>query len=211
MRGCDGFVDRPAAHANAHQRRNPGLLHRHAVHGIRCLRRRARVVRNDYELGLGLESIEHANEVANVLIIQWGVDFVKQAERAWLGQEYSEEQGQGNKGLFTAGQQVDALCALAAWRGVDLDVALERTFRILESEITFAAAEECHEDVAKVLAHPHEGLEEELSCSCVDFANCLVQRVLRRVQVVALSSKEAEAPRLFLVLLDGERIYGTEC
>ena len=92
MRRRDGFIDSFAAHADANQRRNAGLLHRHAVDGIRRFRRGARVVGYDDELGLGLEAIEHANEVADVLIIKRSVHFVKQTERTGLGEKYSEQQ-----------------------------------------------------------------------------------------------------------------------
>src|SRR3954469_2683083 len=102
---------------------------------------------------------------------------------------------------------MDALGALAARGGVDLDVAVQRTLWILETKVAFAAAEQRHEDVAEVLPHLDKGLEEELTRGGIDLSDCLLQRSLRRRKVVALGGEKAEALRFFLVLLDCQRIH----
>ena len=93
---------------------------------------------------------------------------------------------------------------------MDLDVALERPFRVFQTQIALAAAEQRHEDVPEVLAHLDECLKEELASGRVDLADRLLKRALCRVEVVALRGEKAEALRFFLVLLDRERVDGTE-
>src|ERR1051325_6443878 len=93
---------------------------------------------------------------------------------------------------------------------MDLDVALERALRILEPQIALTAAEQRHEDVAEILAHADERLQKELARGCVDLPDCLRQRMLRRIQVVALRSQEAKALLFLLVLFNGERINRPE-
>src|SRR6202008_3182091 len=111
----------------------------------------AGVVRDDDELRLGLESIQHSDEVADVLIIEGRVHFVKQAEGTGLRQEDSEQQRQRDQRLLAAGKKMDALRAFPARRRVNLDVPLERAVRRLEPQIALAAAKEGHEDVAEIL------------------------------------------------------------
>src|SRR6185436_7844691 len=93
---------------------------------------------------------------------------------------------------------------------MDLDVSLERILGILEAQVALTAAEQRHEDVAEVLPHLHECLQEELASRRIYLANGLLQRVLRRIEVVALGRQEAEALRFLLVLLDCQRIDRSE-
>ena len=69
---------------------------------------------------------------------------------------------------------MDTLGALASRRRVDLDVAVERSLRVLEPEVTLAAAEEREEDLTEVLAHLRERGQKELARRRVDFADRLV-------------------------------------
>ncbi len=91
-RSRDCVVNRIAAHVNANERRDAGLLHRHAVDGIRRLGCRSRIVRDDDELRVGFELIQHSNEATDVRVVERGIDFVEKAERARLGEEDSEQQ-----------------------------------------------------------------------------------------------------------------------
>jgi len=200
MRGCDGLIDSLPTHAHADERRHAWLLHCHTVDRVRGLGCGAGVVGDDDELCFVLEAVQHANEVTDVLIIERRVDFVKQAEGTGLGEEDSEEQGKSNQRFFTAREQVDALRPLAAGRRVNLDISLERRLRILEAQIALAAAKERHEDVAEVLTHLNERLKKELASSGVDLTDRLLERVLRRIEVVALGGEELEALLLLIAL-----------
>src|SRR3982751_1835310 len=113
MVGCNRLIDGAAAHANAYQRRHAGLLHRHAVDRVGSFRSRARIVRDDDELRVVLESVEHAYKVADVLIVERRVHLVKQTEGTGLGEKYSKEQGQGNQRLLSAREKMDSLRPLA--------------------------------------------------------------------------------------------------
>src|SRR4051812_48707747 len=89
---------------------------------------------------------------------------------------------------------------------MDLDVTLERTLGVLETKIALAAAEQRHEDVAEVLADLDESLEEEVARGRIDFPDRLLERPLRRSEIVALGGKKTKSFGLFFVLLDGEGI-----
>ena len=56
----------------------------------------------------------------------------------------------------------------------------------------------------------HERLQEQLARSNVDLADRLLQRVLRRIQIVPLSSQEAKTLRFLLVLFDGQWIHRSQ-
>src|SRR2546423_3979559 len=166
---------------------------------------------DDYELRVCLEAIQHAHEVSDVLVVERRVHFVEKTEGAGLGEKNSEQQRECHQSLFAAGQKVNSLGALSARRSVDLDVAFKRTLRVLETQIAFAAAEQRHEDIAKVLPYLDEGLQEQLSRRGVDLANRLLQRVLRRVEIVSLGREEQQALCLLVVLLDCERVHRSKC
>src|SRR4051812_40239659 len=93
---------------------------------------------------------------------------------------------------------------------MNLDVAVERKIRVLETEITLAAAEQRHEDLPEVLAHLREGREEQLSRRAVDLANCLLERLARFGEVGALAGQEILTLERFLMLLDREHVHGAE-
>src|SRR5215211_7156593 len=154
-RYCSGncVIDGGATHVDADERRYPGLLHCHAVNGIRRFGGSSRVVRDDDELCVRLEFVEHPYEPPDVRVIERRVDFIQQTKRARLRQKYPEQKRQSYESPLATGQQVNSLCALSPWRRVNLDVTLERALRILQSEVAFATAEQCHEDLAEVLAH----------------------------------------------------------
>ena len=111
----------------------------------------------------------------DVLIVQRRVDLVEEAEWARLGKKYSEQERERDQRFLAARQKMDPLCALAARRRVDLDVPFERGLRILEAQIALTAAEESHEDVAEVLTHLDERLEEKLTSRGVDLTDGLLQ------------------------------------
>ncbi len=88
---------------DAHQRRDPGLLHGHAVYGVGGFRGGARVVRDDDELRIRLEFVQHLHEAADVRVVERRVDLVEQTERARLRQENSEQKREGYERSLAAG------------------------------------------------------------------------------------------------------------
>ena len=167
-------------------------------------------MRDHDELRLVLELVQHPHVATDVGIVERCIHFVQEAERRWLGEEDAEQQRECHQGSLPAGQEVNALGPLAPRAGVNLDVAVEREFRILQPEVALTAAEERHEDLAEVLAHLEEGREKELACRGIDLANGQLQLGLRFREVVALSGEEVEAFHLFLVLLDGQWVHRSE-
>src|SRR6266481_4293570 len=89
-----------------------GLLHRHAVEHAAYFHGLA-VVRDDDELRLAAHLADQAREAPDVGFIERRVDFVQNAEGAWLVAEDGDEQRQSGHGLFAAGEQQHVLQALA--------------------------------------------------------------------------------------------------
>jgi hypothetical protein len=75
---------------------------------------------------------------------------------------------------------------------MNLDVAVERLFRILESKVALATTEQRHEDLPEVLAHLRERREEELARRCVDLADRLRKLMLCVGEVRTLASQELQ-------------------
>src|SRR5688572_26487847 len=130
MRGSDRLIHCLATHADAHQRRDTRLLHRDSINGIGRLRRRTRVVRDHDELRVGLETIEHAHEMSDVLVVERGVDLVEETERARLGEKNTKQERERDECLLTTREQMNSLGALPARRSVNLNVSLEWTLGI---------------------------------------------------------------------------------
>ena len=81
---------------------------------------------------------------------------------------------------------------------------------ILEAQVAVAAAEERQEDLAEVLAHLRERLQEERLRGGVDLADRLVQGILRAHEVGALRGEIVEALHFLVVLLHGEHVHGPD-
>ena len=108
-----------------------------------------------------LELVEQEQEPADVGVVERRVHFVHEAERARLGQVDREQQRHRHQRPFARREQVNALRALAARRGVDLDLGLERVVGIGQPQFALAAAKERLEDVHEVGADRGEGLQEQ--------------------------------------------------
>src|SRR5437667_5366611 len=197
------------AQAHADDGRDARLLHRDAIDRIRGLHR-PWIVRDHDELRFVFELREQSDVAAHVRVVERRVDLVEQAERARLGEEDREQQRNGDQRALARRQQVDPLGAFAPRSGVDLDLALERLVLIREAYVAFAAAEQRLKDGSKVLADLGERLEEQRLGGLIDFARRLLQRVAGGHQIVALRHEELEAFVLRGVLLDRQRVHGSD-
>src|SRR4051812_295046 len=92
MRWRDGLVNCPPPHSDADERRYSRLLHRHSVDRVCCLGGGAWVVRDDDKLRLVLETVQHSDKVADVLVVERSIYFVQQAERTRLREKNSKEE-----------------------------------------------------------------------------------------------------------------------
>src|SRR3954467_6838491 len=100
--------------------RHTVIGHGYAVQRIRRVHR-ALLVRDDDELrALGVAAQE-GEEAVDVEVVERSLDLVEDVERARLGQEDREEEGDRGHRLLTARQQRQALGRLARRRDLDLD------------------------------------------------------------------------------------------
>src|SRR5690606_23540809 len=107
---------------------------------------------------------------------------------------------------LAAGQQVDALCPLAARGRMDVDRGLERIVRVLHPDVRLSALEQAEEGLAEVLADVVEGAREQIRRGLVDLADGRPEVVARLDQIVPLSGEEVETLALLGVLLDGQHV-----
>ena len=106
------------------------------------------------------------------------------------------------------GQQVDALRPLAARRGVDLDLALERV--VLDRRAAGRTRRRRTASGRRSGSCPRTAVNVSRNMrlrGAVDLPDGLLQRLARRHEVVALGGEELEALALLGVLLDGQRVH----
>ncbi|MPN15485.1 hypothetical protein SDC9_162819 [bioreactor metagenome] len=80
------------------------LLHGHAVKHV-CHADCALIVRDDDELRMNQEPLQHANEPVDVRFVQRCIQLVQHAEGTRLHLVNGEEQRHGRHGLLTTGEQ----------------------------------------------------------------------------------------------------------
>ena len=181
------------------------LLHGYAVEHVGHADG-ALVMRDDDELRVLNEALEHADEPVDVRFVQGCVQLVQHAERTGLDLVNREEQRHGGHGLFTAGEQSDALQLLAGRAGHDVNAGLQHVVFVREDEVGFAAAEDLDKHVAEVVSDLDEGLHEHLLGLGVDAIDHLGQLALGFHQVVILRAEEGVALLCLLVLVDGHEV-----
>ena len=74
------------------------------------------------------------------------------------------------------------------------------------SSSALSAIEQRLEHSVEILAHGGERLDEHLSGRNLDLTQCLVQRIARRNELVALTLEELEALLFLSMLLNGQRV-----
>jgi len=130
----------------------------------------AGVVRDHDELRQVLKLGEQEHVAPDVRVVERRVHLVQQAEGAGLRQEDREQERHRHEGALARREQVNALRALAAGCGVNLDLALERLGFVRQAHVAFSPAEQRLEHGAEVLAHLAERLQEHRLCRLVDLA-----------------------------------------
>jgi len=64
-------------------------------------------VRNNNELGVILKFFQEFNEPADISVVEWGVNFVKNTEWAGFDEIDGKEQGEGGESFFSAAELFD--------------------------------------------------------------------------------------------------------
>src|SRR5213594_4330100 len=185
------------------------LLHCHPIEPVGDLHCFP-VVRDHDELRVLLHAAQHLDEPADVRIVERGVDFVEQAERARLEPEHREHQRDGRQRLLAARQQLHALQALPRRLGDDFDAALERVVLVEQRQPGPAAAKQRAERLLEVSVDGGERLAEALTRRLVDALDGL-GRLRNRLDQVLPLRREKRIARLELVeLFDGHHVHRTE-
>ena len=149
---------------------------------------------------------QHLDEPSDVGIVERRVDLVEQAERAGLVLEEREHQRDRGQRLLAAGEQLDALQALARRLRDDLDAALDRVVLVEQGQPGASAAEERAEDLLEVTVDGGERLGEPLPGRFVDALDGLGGLGNRVDQVLALRRQEGVAGFELVELVDGHHV-----
>ena len=159
---------------------------------------------NDDELRLVRHLANRVVETADVGFVKRGVDLVKHAERRRLDQEDGEKQRHRCEGLLTAGEQLDVLQHLLAWRICDdLDASLQHVALVGERKVRLATPEKVRKDLLEFGVDGVEHVAKTLAGGAVDLVDRRLQAIHGRFEIRLLSGQEIVTPLQFLRFLDG--------
>ena len=125
------------------------LFHRHAVERVATLHG-ALAVRYDDELRALRVLGEIIGKIADVRIVQRGLDFVQNAEGRGLEFEHGEENGDGRQRALAARQEREHLQLLSRRLRDDFDAACERFLRVFKPQLCASAAEKFRKCLTEV-------------------------------------------------------------
>src|ERR1051326_4770353 len=124
--------------ANGDDLRYAFFLHRDAIERAGRLHGTL-VVRDHDELRVVGEFLQDAGEPVDIGVVEGGIDFIEDTERAGFYQVYGEQKCNGCQGFSPAGEQVYRRRTLAAGLRDDLDVRLQRIDSLLDLEVALVA------------------------------------------------------------------------
>ena len=138
--GQGGFFRFCRGQAHPDQFADAAFFHRHSVKDVR-FRDRALVVRDDDELALANEALEHPDETIDVRFVERRIHFVEDAEGTRTHHVNGEEKCDRRHCALAAGEERNALQLFARRFRNDVDAAIERVVFVEQDEIGAAAAE----------------------------------------------------------------------
>ena len=131
-------------------------------------------------------AVEQVAEALDIGVVQRRIDFVEHADRRRIGQEQSEDQGDGGQRLLAARQQGQRRQPLARRLGHDLQPGLERIVALDQLEMRLAAVEQGREQAAEMAVDLLIGFEQPDAAFAVEAADRAAQAVDRLGQFLAL-------------------------
>ena len=162
------------------------------------------------ELGVFRHVPDVLGKARDVDVIQRGLDLVENTERGGRHLQDGEQQRDGRKAFFAAGQKVDVLDVLARGLDFDVDGTLEDVGLVLQDQGRLAAAEELGEGGAEGLVDAGELLRELFGHVAGEFLDEVEELFLGALHIAHLFGEEFVALGDFLVLLDGADVDGAE-
>src|SRR4029079_13402875 len=141
--------------------------------------------RDDDELRAVGVPAQQLDEAAGVGVVERGLAFVEQVERARTGEEEREQGRDPAEGLLAAREQREPRHALAPRPELDLDAWLLAVLAIGQAQAAFAAREERGGDLGEVRADRREGLVEAALDRLGQLRAQLLQLVEARFEVGA--------------------------
>ena len=145
---------------------------------------------DDYELGFLGEFFQYLGEAADVALVQGGVHLVQDAEGAWLGLEYGEEERHGGHGFLSPGEEADRAEFLSRGLGYYLYPGLQDIRAFFQEDIGLPAAEEFAEHGVEVIPYLVEALLKEFLAGLADLFDDFRQGILGLQEVVPLGGEE---------------------
>ena len=151
-----------------------------------------------------------AREPLHIPVVQGGVDFVQQAEGGGPHLQNGKVQCRCHKGLLAAGEQRDGLHLLSGGLHPNLNAAGQRVLRILQNQLTLAAAEHFLEGLTEIMVDFPEFLHKNRGHFRGDVPDDGFQLPLGVQHVIPLGGKIAVALVHPGIFLDGAQIGGAQ-
>src|SRR5690606_18672637 len=139
-------------------------------------------------------------EALNVLVVQRGVNFVQDAERAGLAHKDGKQQCHGRKSFFSAGEQGNMLRLFAGRLRHNINAAFQHAVLLSKDQVCAATAKQTAISLLEVGANLREGLGKQVLRGLINFADGFREHRLGFVQVLLLVHKELQALVQLVVL-----------
>src|SRR5262249_29626067 len=146
------------------------------------------------------ELLDHSQVAVDVSLVERGVNFVENAERAGLALEDRQEQRNGRHCLFAPRKERNAAQLFSGRAGDHVDAALQDVIGVFEDDVSLAPAKELAEQLFEVLADLRKAVEKNASALDVDAADDFLEGAFGFDQVLKLAG-EAHITGLELVEL----------
>ena len=153
----------------------------------------------------------HLQQARQVAVIQRRLNLVQGVERRRARHINRNQQRQRSERTLTSGEQRQALNLLTRRARVNLHTRIQRIGRVVQLQVALASREKGLKDAAVVGVNVLQRGGEHLSNMAADLVHDRVQVAAGRLQILNLLVQVGVAFRKRLVLLQRQRVNGTQC
>ena len=167
-------------------------------------------MRDDDELGPRGQLAQHPGESQGVLLVQWRIDLIEDAERRGADQEAREDERHRGQRPLSPRQHRDVLQPLAGRLGHDVHARLVGFLILHQNQLGPSPLEDLVEHLVELHLEALERLHEQLPRGAVDAGDDGFQRGDGLGQVFLLGRQEADALLHLAMLVDGHHVDGPQ-
>jgi len=150
------------------------------------------VVRNNNELGVILKFFQEFNESADISVVKWGVNFVKNTEWAGFDEIDGKKQGEGGEGFFTSAELFDGEGLFSFGLGDYFNMCFKWVVGGVDEEVGLIfGVEEFLKNCGEVFPHGLKCCFKFLQGGPVDLFYCFEKLCFGGVEVVFCSVRKS--------------------